>query len=234
MLSANIDFLTVLRHGLERCHVNEACILIGVSGGADSVALLRGLVELRDEFPLELHAAHLNHKLRGDASDGDADWVRSLCESLGVPAEVGELEAAALRSDDAALEETARTLRHRFLDEAAVRADCNVIATAHTADDQIETVLHHIFRGTGISGLRGIPHERQTASGRRLVRPMLAIRRELVESYLNEIGHDFRTDATNADTSLTRNWLRHELLPQLRSHFGTVARPSAGTSSCRE
>ena len=220
-MSATDEFFTALRLGLQRCQLVEASVLIGVSGGADSVALFRGLIALRNEFALSLHVAHLNHHLRGTASDADAAWVEQLCRSnRQIPVEIGDV-VLDVAQGGAGLEEAARDARHRFLDDAAVGNDCNVIVTAHSADDQIETVLHHIFRGTGIAGLRGIPIERQTVSGRRLVRPMLAITRELIERYLAEIGQDFRTDATNADTSLTRNWLRHDLLPQLRSHFGT-------------
>lgn len=218
-MNATADFLTALRQGLSRCQVHEASIVIGVSGGADSVALLRGLVNLRNEFSLSLHVAHLNHKLRGAASDADAAWVEQLGTSLQLPVEIGTV-ANDLANERTGVEEAARDARHRFLNETAVRVDCNTIAVAHTADDQVETVLHHLFRGTGLSGLRGIPAERSLPNSIRLVRPILSIRRELIEAYLHELGQDFRTDATNTDTSLTRNWLRHELLPQLRNRFG--------------
>ena len=218
-VNASTDFLTALRQGLSRCRVHETSIVIGVSGGADSVALLRGLVELRNEFALSLHVAHLNHKLRGATSDADAAWVERLATSLNLPAEIGSVTSD-LTQERAGVEEAARDARHRFLNETAARVDSHTIALAHTADDQVETVLHHLFRGTGLSGLRGIPPERLLPGNIRLVRPMLTIRREVVEAYLLELGQDFRTDATNTDVSLTRNWLRHELLPQLRSHFG--------------
>ena len=204
---------------MERCGVRETSVLIGVSGGADSVALLRGLFELRQEFSLSLHVAHLNHKLRGAASDADAAWVEQLAMSLNLPVEIGSVTNDPTQ-ERGGVEEAARDARYRFLNETAARLEFNTIALAHTANDQVETVLHHLFRGTGLSGLRGIPSERSLPGDMRLVRPMLAIRRELVEAYLLEIGQDFRTDTTNSDTSLTRNWLRHELLPQLRSHFG--------------
>ena len=218
-LTSTSDFLTALRQGLSRCQVHNTSVVIGVSGGADSVALLRGLVELRNEFSLSLHVAHLNHKLRGAASDADAAWVERLAASLKLPVEIGSV-ANDLTDERGGVEEAARDARHRFLGETAARVDCRTIALAHTADDQVETVLHHLFRGTGLSGLRGIPSERPLPGDIRLVRPMLSIRRELIEAYLLELGQDFRTDATNADTRLTRNWLRHELLPQLRSRFG--------------
>lgn len=211
-------FLAGLRQALERCELDGAQVLIGVSGGADSVALLRGLLQLRESFSLKLHAAHLNHQLRGTESDADAAWVRALCQILAVPVKIGN--AGLLERPAAGVEEAARDARHRFLDESAADFDCPFIVTAHTADDQAETVLHHIFRGTGLAGLRGIPEIRATSTGRTLVRPMLAIRREHVEAYLAELGQEFRTDSTNADTALTRNWLRHKLLPDLREQFG--------------
>lgn len=217
-MTTAVDFLNELRQGLQRCGLSQASVLIGVSGGADSVALLRGLLELRDEFGLSLIVAHLNHQLRGAASDADADWVDRLCQAHGVPIKIGT--AGLGQSQTRGIEEAARDARHRFLDQTAGDSGCNFIVTAHTADDQAETVLHHLFRGTGLSGLRGIPEVRTTSSGRRLVRPMLAIRRELVEAYLTELGQDFRTDSTNTDTTLTRNWLRHKLLPALRDQFG--------------
>ncbi len=183
------------------------------------MALLRGFFELRNEFALSLRVAHLNHKLREAASDADAAWVKELAESLTLPVEIGVVTSD-LTQERGGVEEAARDARHRFLNETVARLKINAIALAHTADDQVETVLHHLFRGTGLSGLRGIPSERSLSEDIRLVRPMLSIRRELVEAYLKEIGQEFRTDATNTDTRLTRNWLRHELLPQLRSHFG--------------
>lgn len=209
--------LSELRRGLQRCQLAKTSVLIGVSGGADSVALLRGLLELRSEFEMAIFVGHLNHGLRGQSSDDDAVWVRELCQRLQVPVEIGTVGNL---PQENGVEEAARDARHDFLDRTALALGCDAIATAHTADDQVETVLHHIFRGTGLSGLRGIPESRSTASQRRLVRPMLAIRREVVESYLSDLGQDYRSDATNSDTTLTRNWLRHKLLPDLRAQFG--------------
>ena len=220
-MTATADFLASLRLGLTKCHVLKMRLLVAVSGGADSVALLRGLLELQEDRGLSLHVAHLNHKLRGPASDADACWVKSFCETLGVPVEIGTVDSTDLNSDQSALEETARDIRHEFFNTTLIREGCEAIVLAHSADDQVETVLHHIWRGTGMSGLRGIPWERKSASNRPLIRPMLGIRRERIEAYLHELGQDFCTDVTNADASMTRNWLRHELLPQLRVRFGT-------------
>lgn len=215
-LSSTDRFLAELRRGLKRCQPGST-LLIGLSGGADSVALFRGLLELRSELACSLHVAHLNHQLRGEASEADARWVEDLCRLHGVPVTVG---TASINPVATGIEEAARQARHRFLDETACAVGADTVITAHTADDQTETVLHHLFRGTGLAGLRGIPLIRSTEMGCRLVRPMLSIRRSLIESYLAESGQDFRTDATNADTIYTRNWLRHNLLPQLRQQFG--------------
>lgn len=216
-MTASQQFLGELRRGLDRCKVSNSRVLIGVSGGADSVALLCGLIHVSLDYHLSLCVGHLNHQLRGEASDQDADWVAAVCRRFHTPAEISTVDNL---PRERGLEEAARDARHAFLDRTAATMNCDLIATAHTSDDQTETVLHHIFRGTGISGMRGIPETRLTPSGRRLVRPMLAIRREWIENYLAELGQDFRTDATNADTALTRNWLRHKLLPDLKAQFG--------------
>ena len=194
-------------------------MLVAVSGGADSVALLRGLVLVSDEFSLELGVAHLNHRLRGAESDSDAAWVHDLATSLNRPCLLDVVQPEEWSSVGRGVEETARTVRYRFLDEAAAKFGTRSIALAHTADDQAETVLHHILRGTGMAGLGGMSSARTTASGRRLLRPMLGIRRSQVEEFLLEMNQDFRVDATNTDTTMTRNRLRHVVLPLLRSQI---------------
>ena len=212
-------FLSELRSGLRRCLPQQSRLLVAVSGGADSVALLRGLVELRSEFSLELIVAHLNHGLRGADSDSDANWVEDLARSLSLPSEIGQLSPHSLSSQERGLEEQARKLRHQFLEQSAMKTGCPEIALAHTADDQSETVLHHLFRGTGLAGLRGIPAVRMTSSGCRLIRPLLAVRRHQVEDYLRSCGQSFCTDQTNWDTAITRNKLRHVILPLLREQL---------------
>ena len=200
-----------------------------MSGGADSVALLLGLLEVASEFSRELCVAHLNHRLRGTESDNDANWVGDLAASLGLRCEVGVVSLDDLSADAGGLEENARRLRYRFLDEAAANFGCPTIALAHTADDQAETVLHRLFRGTGISGLRGMLAVRTSVRGYRVARPILAIRRTLVEDYLKERGQPFRTDATNSDTMMTRNRLRHVILPMLREQIN----PQVDSAICR-
>jgi len=229
MSSKSTGFLSDLRNGFSRCGVVNQRLLIGVSGGADSVALLRGTLQLAGELSLVVCVAHLNHRLRRTASDDDAVWVKSLADAHGCQVEIGELPSDTLSLGQAGLEEHARTLRHRFYETTASTLNCSVVALGHSADDQAETVLHHLVRGTGLAGLRGIPSVRQTASGLRLVRPMLSVRRQQIEDYLQELAQDYRTDATNQDTSLTRNRLRHVILPLLREQLN----PQVDQALCR-
>lgn len=217
--------LPQLQVGLRRCEASSASVLIAISGGADSVALLRGLLQLREPLTLSLRAAHLNHQLRGADSDSDAEWVRALCQRFDVPCDVETAPVAAI-SEQArrGIEETARDVRYDFLQTTAARHGCDVVAVAHTADDQAETVLHHILRGTGLTGLRGMQWSRSLGVSTRLTRPMLAIWRTDIEAFLAELGQDFRHDATNQDISLTRNRLRHDLLPRLEQDFNVRVR----------
>ncbi len=224
-------FLTSLQTGLHRCDTIGKSVLVAVSGGADSVALLRGLVQLQPALNLTLRAAHLNHQLRGSDADADAAWVRSLCERFNVPCDIETVPVRELAERTRrGLEETARDARYDFLRSAAERHHCDDVATAHTADDQAETVLHHILRGTGLTGLRGMEWSRCLDESSpppklpRLIRPMLSTWRIDIEQFLGELGQDFRQDATNQDVSLTRNRLRHELLPQLEREFNPRVR----------
>jgi tRNA(Ile)-lysidine synthase len=195
-------------------------IVVAVSGGADSMALFRGLHELQDEYKLRLHVAHLDHELRGEASRGDAAWLEDACRKLCVPCTIGTSDVAATaKTAGLGIEETAREERYRFLEETALAVDCPTIAVAHTADDQTETILHHVLRGTGLAGLGGIPRTRQLGRGVSLVRPLLDLERTVIVDYLEKIGQGFRTDATNDDESYTRNRIRRQLLPLLTEQY---------------
>lgn len=189
-------------------------LLVAVSGGPDSVALLRGLCALQDDCRLTLTVAHYNHRFRGTASDADAAWVTELARHL----QLGCEQAAAPVATSSVREADARESRYQFLQAAAAKIGATYVVTGHTRDDQAETVLHHIARGTGLRGLRGIPRSR-TLGGVTLLRPLLDVRRADVIAFLADVGQDFRLDVTNADTTLTRNWLRHELLPVLEQRF---------------
>ena len=194
--------------------------MLAVSGGADSVALLRGAVALREEMGSALTAAHLNHGLRGHDADEDARWVEDLCRQLKVPIVIGRSDVPRAAAESGrGTEETARGLRYDFLKETALTRGLRRIAVAHTADDQAETILHQILRGTGLSGLAGMPHRRPLGGGGELIRPMLDVRRCEVEAWLAAIGQEYRTDATNLDDRHTRNRIRRNLIPLLRREF---------------
>jgi tRNA(Ile)-lysidine synthase len=187
-------------------------VVVAVSGGPDSVALLYLLVELRRRLGIQLHVAHLDHGLRGDASRADARYTRRLARRLGLPATV---ERAHLPDrPNGGLEEAARTVRYHFLERVAAEHQARRIATGHTADDQAETVLMRLIRGAGSEGLAGIPAVR---SG--IVRPLIEVRRPQIERYLRRRRLRPRRDATNLQLDRLRNRVRHELIPLLEGHY---------------
>jgi tRNA(Ile)-lysidine synthase len=169
---------------------------------------------------LRLVAAHANHVLRGDESEADEQFVRKLCTRRQIPLVCSRLPVPRESADRVeGIEVSARRLRHAFFAQAARDSGATIVATAHTCDDQAETVLHRILRGTGPAGLAGIPASRELAPGIRLARPFLEIRRAEVLQYLNTLKQDTRQDSSNLDPSFTRNRIRHELLPYLAEHF---------------
>ncbi|HEY63616.1 MAG TPA: tRNA lysidine(34) synthetase TilS [Caldilineae bacterium] len=217
-------------------------VVIGVSGGPDSLCLLHVLRALAPELGVELVVAHLHHGLRGAEADADAEFVRRIAAEWGLPCEVGHADVPALAHRyRLAIEETARRARYAFLGQVARKVDAPIVAVAHNADDQTETVLMHFLRGAGISGLRGMlyktrwgdyrllePLERAlggapTSQGRDelprwLVRPLLDVPRADVEAYCAAHGLTPRFDRSNLDTTFYRNRLRHELLPLLETY----------------
>ena len=207
---------------------DHACgVVAAVSGGPDSVALLHALLAARESsafFPVTI--AHLNHQLRGAESDADEVFTADLHARLtaaGVPALGLRLHridvARTAHAAGANLEATARRVRYEWLTEIAREVGARWVATGHTADDQAETVLHRLLRGTGLQGLRGIAVRRELAPGVGVVRPLLQITRAEIILYLNGLGQSFREDSTNRDPSFTRNRIRAELLPQLAAQY---------------
>jgi tRNA(Ile)-lysidine synthase len=194
-------------------------LLIGVSGGADSVALLEGLHCLVSVFNYNLMVAHLNHKIRGVTADEDAAFVDALCDRLGVPffCETIDVPARAA-ADGISLEMAARTVRYEFFLRIAESSGADVIATAHTADDQAETILLKLTRGAGIDGLSGISLMSEM-SGRKLIRPLLHITRRQITDFLTDNGIKWREDSSNTDIAFLRNRVRHELLPWLQKNL---------------
>ena len=199
----------------------DSNVMLAVSGGPDSVAMLRAVLAMkqRDGGPGRLFVAHLHHGLRGTAADEDQAWLVKLCVQCQVPLETGRADvAAAAMGQGDGYEAAARSARYDFLRATAEKVGARLVAVGHTADDQIETVLHRILRGTGLEGLAGMPRVRPLSPSVSLIRPLLETRRSDVLRYLEVIGQDFRTDASNADSRWTRNRLRNELLPAIREH----------------
>lgn len=206
-----VHFETTISGALDRIGVRrDALILLALSGGADSVALFHALAALRERFGYRLAAAHFNHHLRGDESDRDQAFVCDLCTRAQIELVVGHAEDLG----GCNLEERARELRYRFLHSAADRIGAGHIALAHHADDQAETFLMRLLRGTGVAGLGAMAE----ASGR-LVRPMLSLGRGEIIDYLNAIGARFVTDSTNCSPAILRNRLRAELIPMLERDY---------------
>lgn len=196
----------------------QAGVLVGVSGGADSLALLHLLHTLSQRLNFHLYAATLNHGLRGDEGADDAAFVELICKQWGIPVTVGkvDVQAEAQRSGQG-VETIARNMRYAFLANTAEHIGASHIAVAHHADDQAETVLLHLLRGAGGHGLAGmrlissLPHYPHLM----LIRPLLHTTRAEIEIYCHENGLTSRQDSTNTDTTILRNRLRHETVPHL-------------------
>ena len=193
-------------------------VIVGVSGGVDSVALLHLLVRLRPSLRLTLYAVHVDHQLRAESTE-DASFVQELAAGLRVPVVVDRRDVAALcRREGWSLEDGARRIRYQCFVEAAAHHSAKVVALAHTADDQAETVLMRLLRGSGLTGLSGIPVMREIA-GVRIVRPLLQCWRKELAAYLTGVDLAHREDASNADRRFVRNRIRHELLPILARDY---------------
>ena len=207
---------------------------VAVSGGADSVALLRILLELRPELGVVLSVIHLNHKLRDVESETDEHFVRELASAYRLPFICESVDVKAYAAEKKlSLETSARDLRYQFFAAALKDANLDKIATAHTLDDQAETVLLKLARGAGTKGLGGIyPNIRLhdsaqgTHKNKAIVRPLLASQRQDIEAYLREIKQTWREDSSNRELRHTRNRLRHEILPRLQEQLNPRIRES--------
>ncbi len=222
------SLLDRLGRSLERLSLRGTGLVVGVSGGPDSVALLLALARIGVQ-PLVI--AHLNHQLRGPESEADEAFVRNLHHTLvekGQP-HLGlccdRLDIAALAAAEGEnVEASARQERYHWLAQVATQQGLRHVVTGHTRDDQAETVLHRLLRGAGLQGLRGIAERRPLRDGVELVRPLLDVSRGEVMAFLEAEGIRACEDSTNADVSLTRNRIRHELLPYLEEHFNPAVR----------
>lgn len=188
-----------------------AAVLCAVSGGADSMCLLHRLSKLAPTEGFSVVCAHFDHRLRGEESKRDAEFVQAWCARHGLPFFCGSADVAAVAAQRGrGIEETARALRYEFLERTARQLGAARIATAHTANDNAETMLLHLVRGAGLSGLTGIPPRRGD-----IVRPLLTTTRAEVEAYCARHGVDYVQDSTNADERYTRNFLRRQVMPLL-------------------
>ncbi len=194
-------------------------LLVAVSGGPDSLALLHALHRLSNQNCLTLRGAHLNHSLRGAESDADAEFVADTFKRLGIAFTMDSADVAAYRSrHKLSLEDAARRVRYAFLADAAAKHDADTIALGHTADDQAETVLMHIMRGSGLDGLRGMQTLDRRCIGSRsvaLFRPLLDVPRAQTQAYCGALGMEPRIDASNSSPEFLRNRIRMELVPLL-------------------
>lgn len=183
-------------------------VVVGLSGGADSVCLLHILMRLRDEYKFELSAVHVNHNLRGDEAKRDEDFAKSLCEKYGVPLKCVNVDVSALASQKGlGLEECGRLVRYEAFD--SVSAD--KIALAHSLSDSIETALFNLSRGTALSGACGIQATRDN-----IIRPLIECSRSQIEEYCRENSLAYVTDSTNLEDDYTRNFIRHNIVPQFK------------------
>lgn len=202
------------------------CLIVAVSGGADSVALLDLLATLPC-YSFRLIVAHLNHLLRGPESDADQQFVAELAARYGLPCEIKRVDVRSLASQQRqSLEEAGREARYAFFEELLRRHQAAAIAVAHHADDQAETLLLRLLRGAGTSGLSAMAHRTAQA----VIRPLLSISRAELRQHLASRGLTFREDASNQDRSFLRNRLRHELLPLLASYNPSIAERLAATA----
>ena len=219
-------------------------IVLAVSGGPDSVALLHGIKEIRNQykqlqdFPqntpahketlsdeektcgISIIVGHFNHRMRGSEADADADFVQSLCINLGLPYEIGEVDKSSIeKTPREGWESTCRQMRYAFLQKIAEKHGARYVVTGHTVEDQVETILHRVIRGTGLRGLAGMPRSRPLSPAVSLLRPMLTLSRSSARDYLQSLEITWRTDSSNESDAFTRNRLRHELLPMLQQDF---------------
>jgi len=211
------SLLNTIRHTVEKQGLLRAGERVGVavSGGADSVALLLVLIELRKQLGIVLSVAHFNHKLRGKNSDQDEKFVARLAAKHGLVFHAGRMDVGAkAKRDKANLEDTGRRARYEFFEGLVQSGHVDKVAVAHTADDQAETVMGHILRGTGLAGLGGI-HPRVG----HVVRPLLGVRRGELRAYLKSKKQAWREDATNRDTARMRARIRKKLMPLLEKQF---------------
>ncbi len=207
---------------LETIHDNNLIvsgekIIVGISGGPDSVCLLHVLNSLEDELNIKIFAMHINHKLRGTEAENDEKYVKMLCSSLGIELQVKAFDIQKISKDNRiSLEEAGRNIRYREFEAFASIVNAQKIAVAHNKNDQSETVLMHLIRGTGLDGLKGMDFKRGM-----VIRPLLNIDRKKIEEYCVEHALEPRTDSSNLENKYSRNRVRLDLMPYIDKLFDT-------------
>jgi len=200
-------------------------VVVGVSGGPDSVALLHFLFSIASRYNLKLHIAHVNHMIRGASADEDERFVGEMACSLGIPITVERVDVPRLaRQLGVTVEDAGRDARYGLYRKICVERGFSRAAVAHHADDQAETVLMRILRGAGLRGLAGIPPTRELGERATVIRPFIEVSRAQIEQYCAELGLPTRTDPTNVDTQYFRNKVRRELLPLLEREYNSNIR----------
>ncbi|MDP6494486.1 MAG: tRNA lysidine(34) synthetase TilS [Dehalococcoidia bacterium] len=219
------------RHGLLPA---GGALVVGVSGGPDSICLLHILTQAGDRLGVDLHAAHLNHGLRGSDAEDDAEYVTRLCHRLGVPAIIERRDVAVGRRKHSPLEEAAREARYSFFGRVTSSADAEAVAVGHTVDDHLETILMHLIRGAGTRGLRGLEPKSTWRSDRtevEVVRPLLEVGHGETVEYCRHFDLRPRQDTSNHSPALLRNRIRHELMPLLKGYNPAFSRALQRTAS---
>lgn len=195
----------------------DSGIVVALSGGADSTSLLLCLKALQSEYNIKVTALHINHMIRGKEADRDELFCKSLCESLNVDFVCERVDIPSLSKEyKMSLEMCARQERYRIFEEVCKKINSKVVATAHTASDNVETILFNMARGTSLKGLCGIVPKRKVSDGVCVIRPLIDVTRLEVEEYLVLCNQDFVTDSTNLEDEYTRNLIRHKIVPELQ------------------
>lgn len=205
-------------------------VLLGVSGGVDSVVLLDVLASIREELGLKIDIAHFNYQLRGKASDGDESFVKVLAKKYNCPFFVKQTSPIN-KTGDTNLQSAARDLRYVFFNKIAQKVGANKIAVAHHADDQAETILLHLTRGSGVNGLLGISAKREIGEGLSLIRPLLSFTKDEILAYAKERKLKFRQDRTNKTKKYQRNAIRHDLLPLVKKYNPNIVQHLCKTAT---
>lgn len=190
-------------------------IVLGLSGGADSVCLFHILLKCRQKYGIECYAIHVNHGIRGEQAMEDQKFVEELCQRHLVPLKIVTANIQAIAKEKKkSLEEAGREVRYREFHQHLEEIGADYIAIAHHKNDQAETVLHNLCRGSGLVGIAGMRFKKE-----KLIRPLLCVKREEIEKYLTTIGQSFQIDSTNSDNTYTRNRLRNEMIPQMEKNL---------------